>query len=598
MSRPISARGIWAPHPSPERKQHTRSTIIVIYVLLTVLVWGLFALDRGFWQDEVMILHWVQAHSHSVLAQLFTGVPTATRVFGGTVFAISHWSGAPVLVLQLAFGFALFATGWLTHLLARELLPERPWLAYLAGALALTSSGDFTLNYLGATSLALSVCADLGAVVLLIRYSKGARGASLAASGALLVLSLGMYEAALPAILMTPLLLAALDGFRSKRTIAAAALWYGVSALYLCFLVVEARSSGGYLAVALRTMSLVDRWDRTSMLFWNNFTPWTWGFRRRNWFPAPPPLLPLPIRVSLTFVAVAAFWWAAVRLWRARPEPWLLTRDERYRGVVAGVGALAMAVASNAMYASVQFSEFFFRTQLVSCRWASLSVALVSYAVGVTRLRSPVAALIVPAAFVGFGVYGGLERQDYFLGYWRQHREELRSIVEQVRALHPESHVLLYVPPASPYLATEASYLAAYWLGYLYGDPSLSGRVFLWSKDRGTSCAAEEDAFRCYGESSEKTHAAESILPYRSTVLLTFQPRENRYALMRAVPRLLLGSQQAPPDYRPERQITDGEIPGYARRLLYGRDYLAALLPWRPRTGGSPIMGLAMESDD
>ncbi|MGH9321243.1 MAG: hypothetical protein ACRD21_00330 [Vicinamibacteria bacterium] len=569
-SRPISDGGV--------RKERTRLIVIVIYFLLTVLVWGLFALDRGPWQDEVMVLHNVQARSDSLMGQLFTGIPTSTRVLGGTVFAIGLWTGAPVLVLQLAYGFSLFATGWLVYLLVRELFPERPWLSYVAGAMALAFSGDFTLNYLGTTSLALSVCAYLAALVLLIRYSQGAHGANLAASCALLLLGLGMYEAALPAILLTPLWLAALERFRTKRALVAGALCYGLTALYLCFLVVEAGRTGGYMTVALRTLSLGDRWDRTWMLFWNNFTPWTWASGRQNWLPPPPPLLPLPIKLVPTLLAVAAFWWAAVRIWRRRPEPSPLTPEERYRAVVVGVGALVMALASNAIYASVQWSEYFFRTQLVSSRWASLAVALVSYVVGVARLRSPLLASIVPAAFVGFGVYGGLERQDYFLGYWRLHREELRSIVEELRPLRPESRVLLYVPAGSPYLATEATYLARSWLSYLYGEPSLARRVFLWSPDRRTSCAAEEEAFRCRGESGGGAPAEESILPYRSTVLLRFRPGENRYALESAVPRRLAGGRRTP-DYRPEWQFIDGDIPDYVRRLLYGREYLAALLP-------------------
>jgi hypothetical protein len=567
--------------------------VMSIYFLLTVLMWGLFALDRGPWQDEVSALQNVQAHSDSRLAQLFTGMPTTTRVLGGTVFTIGHWTGAPVLVLQCVYGFALFATGWLVHLLVRELFPERPWLAYVAGAMALAASGDFTLNYLGTTSLTLSVCAYLAALVFLIRYSHGAHGFTAAASCTLLVLGLGMYEGTLPAILLTPLLLVALQRFRPKRTIAAAALWYGMTALYLCFLASEFWRGGGYMAVAFRPMSLADRWDRTWMLFWNNFTPWTWASGRHNWFPAPPPLLPLPIRLAPTFLAVAAFWLAAVRIWRRWPESPRFTPEERYRTVVAGIGAPVMVLASNAAYASVQFSEYFFRTQLVSSRWASLTVALVSYVVGVIRLRSPLLALIVPATFVGFGVYGGLERQDYFLGYWRWHREELRSIVEQVRPLRAESRVLLYVPARSPYLATEATYLARSWLSYLYDDPSLARRVFLWSPDRGTSCAAGEEAFRCLGESRDGAPAEESILPYRSMVLLTFRPRENRYALERSVPRGLLDSRQTPPDYRPERQFTAGDVPDYARRLLSRREYLAALLPAvraAPEAAARPVL--------
>ena len=121
---------------------------------------------------------------------------------------------------------------------------------------------------------------------------------------------------------------------------------------------------------------------------------------------------------------------------------------------------LVLALASNGAYAFVQDSQFFYRTQIVSRYWSSIALALLAFSIGRLAARRPWFALAIPAGFVALGSYGGLDRQDYFLAYWRRHRLELSSILRVAPSLAPDSVLALRVPAGPPYLASAAQYLA------------------------------------------------------------------------------------------------------------------------------------------
>lgn len=177
--------------------------------------------------------------------------------------------------------------------------------------------------------------------------------------------------------------------------------------------------------------------------------------------------------------------------------------------------------------------------------------------------------------FVCFGIYGGLERQDYYLGYWRFHRSQLVSIVEQLPGLKDNANLIFYVPPCSPYLVTEAEYLARSWMSYLYNDPFLSRRVFLWSWDRKTQCLNEVDGFLCDEEGGQQ-----KLIPYDKSVLLMYSLEQNRFLLQNTIPEFLLTNASfQPKGYDPHAQIVNGFLPTYSHSILYRPEYLASLYP-------------------
>ena len=93
----------------------------------------------------------------------------------------------------------------------------------------------------------------------------------------------------------------------------------------------------------------------------------------------------------------------------------------------------AAAAASHAAYAGVQFSEAHYRTQNYSRIWCSILLALVLAFAARRWPRGRWFAATIAAAFVGFGVEGGMERQEFFVATWSHQRKELVSLVRQAR---------------------------------------------------------------------------------------------------------------------------------------------------------------------
>jgi hypothetical protein len=445
-------------------------------------------------------------------------------------------------------------------------------MAYFAGALTLTATGDASMNSLSVLAIQFSVLYYFAALFFLLKWWHRGGKKWIFISGSCLLLNLWTYDAALPSILMTPILLWVIDEFRlTRRLIKAMIFWYALMIPYLIIFLNFLLNPIGYAAKALIPMAFGERLIRTIDLFINNFTPWTWA--SRHWFSPPLALLPVSFKLILSMIGTIIFLYIAFWLFKAQIKYSNAPIHKSSKFIFFGIVCLLMTIASNSIYPFIQFSEFYFRTQLVSSVWASIAISIFSYWLGSFILKRPYISLFLPIFFIGFGIYSGLERQDYYLGYWRHHRAELRSIVEQVPGLKQDAQLILYVPPLSPYLATEATYLARSWMSYLYGDPSLFQRLFLWSKGRNTSCKFENDAFVCIGEGKEK-----EVLPIAKSILLIYSLSQNRYILQKKIPTSLLQDASLQTDkYSPLSQIVNKPLPDYARSILYGPEYLGAL---------------------
>jgi hypothetical protein len=263
-------------------------------------------------------------------------------------------------------------------------------------------------------------------------------------------------------------------------------------------------------------------------LFLYNFTPWTWAFRRPQWFPALEPALAPWVGAGCAVLGAAAF--VAVA--------WLSLRSHREASPRASVLAptvvcLGMTLAANLPFAAVHLSEWFVRTHLSSRVWAALALA------GLAELRPRRAStgrawtVAAAAAFVGLGVWGGVERQDYFLGYSRLHRQELASILRQVPGLAPQAALILHAPPHRRLLAIDAPYLARAWMTLLYQDPSVECRVFLWSPGAGSTCEARDEGFLCRSEISPRCvppgEPRQQRFAYSRVLMLTYEEATNAW---------------------------------------------------------------------
>ncbi len=546
------------------------------YVFLTLLVWGLFAADRGLFQDDAALLLWAQNHAHEPLRGLFAAAGAPTRRLLGIPFILAYASGAPVLVLQVFFGISWLLLGIALRALVHTLFPARRGLAFLAGALVLTATSDFLTNSPIALGYNLSALEFLAALTLTVRWMNGGRAFRLLLAGALVNASVFTTDGAVPAIALAPLLFWAVRGRIDRRVLLASGFWAGVLVPYIPLFLSFLLDPKSYASVALVPLEPLDRAWNTFALFANNFLPWQWVFDRPMWGDVPPSVIPAWIYAAAALAGTFSFMRAA----RAAETPGdsLPAGETRAEMAVLGV-TLLMVVATNAAFAGVQFAEMFYRTNVVSRIPASFAVAF-GASVLARRLRRPVLALAVPAVFVALGVAGGIERQDFYLSEWRRHRHELLSLLEDTPRLVPGTDVVLLMSRTSPaFQATKAPYLAASWAHLLWG-PAIVSHVFLWSADQGTGCRVESVGLACWSSGEERDAMAlgaskGTVLPWDRLLLFDFEPGGWRY-------RVAASFDGSRPPYDPAARIAEGPPILLAEHLLAGDRLLGKLLPEGP----------------
>ncbi|HSX78057.1 MAG TPA: hypothetical protein VLQ80_05745, partial [Candidatus Saccharimonadia bacterium] len=436
------------------------------------------------WQHDTLLLRLARDfQGHGFMAAL-TPVVTPLRRLYGLPFRLALSTPQPIWTLHLLFGAAwlgqALAAGWISRLL----MPGRRLTQFLAICLTLTATSDYLTNNLTALGYNISALMLLLAVGCCLRYVTGGGAGWIALACAAIAVSIWTIDVAIPALPFVPLLLLWRGGTEAWRRILLV-----LSALGLT-LAPAAQAEWrflhdptSYAAVALVPMRLAERVDRTTSLWRENFAPWRWVFARPVWYPRPPAAIPLWAIVLAAGVAVA---WFAFRARRSqnpdRPDRTVRTL------LLAGIFA-AMALIANAAYAGLQMAEIHYRTHILSRTWASLTVAISAGWAVQQWPRFRTAFLFVPVVFVGFGVWGGVERQDLWVSTWRLHKKELLSIVTAAPALTPGTGIILRSPPTPDlYLATEADYLAQSWLILLYDDPAI--HAMRMTPDRGTGCRA------------------------------------------------------------------------------------------------------------
>jgi hypothetical protein len=548
--------------------------ITVVFLFLTLLVWGLFALDRGMWQDDVLCLSSTRMQP-TQLARFLSPITSPTRVLIRIPYALALLTLSPVTTLQMIYGAVWLLSGALVAIILLEMFPRRRWLAYLGGCLTICSTGDFLTDSLVALHYEVSAVCFFAALFFLLKSWRSDSILWMLPSAVLLSWSIWTSDAAFASVILTPALLWLLVGRRfDRRPLAIMSIWYAVFIPYFIAFLKFLRDPQGYAVRAMVPASLRTRLGRTAQLFLHNFDIWSWGPGRRNWFAALPRMLPLRLCVVLALLGTAAFLLAGLRIRTSSgtgPPAGVMTTGRLLQ--ISGC-CLVMGLGSNATFALVQFSEVFYRTQIMSRYWVSIAIAIAVYAVaGVPWLRWT--EVVIPTLFVGFGIYGGLDRQDYYLGYWRQHRQELRSILGSVPRLNADGVLVLHLPERHSYMATDAEYLAKSWLALLYEDPSFRKRTVLWSTTRQSRCTAPGSDLVCWGD--RNTPPAE--IPINRVVLLTYRVAENRFVLAdREFVSHLLGPQAAQ-NYSPSAEIVPGPYTPLARSLLSDHPGLERFLP-------------------
>jgi hypothetical protein len=545
-----------------------------LYFALLLLVWGLTVPMRGLWQDDTLLLRLARTfQGHGFMAALTPVVAPLRRLYS-LPSRVALATPQPVWTLHLFFGLTwlgqALAAGWIVRLL----LPGRQLTRFLAICLTLTATSDYLTDNLTALGYNLAALLLLLALGCCLRYLTGGRAGWIALACAAIAVSIWTLDIAIPALPFVPLLLLWRSGLQAWRRILLVLAALGLTLAPA--VPIEWRflhDSRSYAAVALQPMSPADRFDRITSLWSENFAPWRWAFARPVWYPRPPAAIPL---WAIGLGAAAAAAWFALRALRVhRPEtPETPETPERATQVFLLAGMFAgMALAANAAYASLQMAEYHYRTHILSRTWASLAVAVLAGWAARKWPRLRAAVLFVPVLFVGYGVWGGLERQDLWVSTWRLHQKELLSIVTSAPALAPGTGIILR-SGTTPflYLATEADYLAESWLVLLYDDPAIHSLRL--APDRGTGCQATSGGLDCWHEQQAGCFAASTCAPDRfpfdKLVILDFDERTGTWHLVATAQGdpLLSAAGGAQTGYQPAGRILQRPLTPRQRALL------------------------------
>jgi hypothetical protein len=535
----------------------------LLYAYLTVLAWGLTAPWRGLWQDDTIYLSMMVRRHGNLMKSMFGAIGTPMRRLYGLPTWLASITPRPVLTLQLLYGAFwvghALAAGWIVSML----LPKRPLIRFATIVLTLTATSDYLTSNLTAIGYNFAILTLLLAIGSGLRFASRGGVAWLISSASLLAISVWTVDVAFTAIPFVPLLLLLLPGVSRRRSIA---LLVACAAAILPAVIMEwvfLVDPDAYAAKAILPFTPPIA-VRIATLWLENFTPWRWVFSRQL-FGTLPPLL-MPRRIMAAFSACAAI--AVFACARVQPRD----EDNASRRPLLLIALFGfMALVCNAVYARLQLADLHYRTHVMSRVWSSLAIAI---AVGYAAARWPRARPAILGAlafFVGFGAWGGLERQDLFLSTWRMHQRELLSIVEIIPAYRDDAGIILRSGITSHYLATEAGYLSEDWLMLLYDRKKMS--CLRLTPKRGTGCRSTPSGLDCWrgAEASPGTGQAPAVhFDYDNVIVLDYDEAQNRYSLVQSLTNdpLAAGAGPAAGAYQPERLIERRPMLPTQRRLL------------------------------
>jgi hypothetical protein len=538
----------------------------VSFAALTILVWGVDAFQRGLWQDDVQALGEAFRRSTRPFLKLFAPFPSPLRRLTVLPSAIAYATPQPIWALHILSAATWLAHGLLAGWIVALLLPGRRWTRFVVVCLTLTATSDFTTGSIVPLAYNVAALLILAAVGCALFWLERGRVVALIASAILSACSLLTMDVALPAI---PFLIGLFIWIGASRGRDARAPLVALLVAWAIVLVPIAivewsflHDPTSYAAIALLPLSKSAWLWRSISLWLQNFLPWRWAFARHDWYARPAPVMPVQWMVLGSLVAAVLF---VLRVRTKRDGAHELLAEMGPSGNVPLLAALfvVMALATNAAYAAVQFTEFLYRSHILSRVWASIAIGLMAGWAAARAPRLRWVALAVVTAFVFLGTWGGIERQDFYLASWREHQRELASIVTAAPALRQATVVILRSSSTSNhYRATAANYLAKHWLRLLYGDPNM--RTLLVDPQRGTGCTPSAHGVDCWVEDEAECVKAHTCKPthfsFTALVVMDYDESSSTYRLVRSLQGdpFAQGHEREAELYRPEKRIVAG----------------------------------------
>jgi len=423
--------------------------VAVVLLVLTCCLWLPFGLNISCWADGRVVFVVPDQGVFRILwkeARPFLFIPW----WFGYILHPQDFTG-----INLGLLIFIWAKGVVAYLILREI--QLPLTLALAGAaLVVVYPADNHIFYLGAFAIHFALLCFLAAVYFLLLYWRTSRWSFLVLMWLSLCLSVELYEASYPLILLAPALLWIFRG-SLRRLILTSILWYMIptlGALRLLIVALRLPENMRYQAMLAKdTGTVQDMLSGLALAYLNSFfAGWVRNFGvtyQRHIY----------VAVAVGATAVAVVWWFA-----RRGDDFIITkRVRRYYQVVA-LGAFAAVGLGFLMYLPTSLRSSASRTLYFSSVGAAICLAIV-----VWLLSS-----LVPFRRLVFAACIGLTIGFATLRLLNAHGEHARRANVQNAVLLETVTAVPQIKPGSMILLIDESparYLSKAFISSFYFDP-------------------------------------------------------------------------------------------------------------------------------
>lgn len=440
------------------RNQRYIAVGVSAMAVLTLLVWGIAPFTRGLRMggDDLNFAYaaWVN-QSKPWWEQFTSRYPSdgPTRALAFWPFVLAVQLPRPGAFLQCFYAGAWLLNGVAVMQLARALRPRDLGFAVMAGCLTTTATADSLTSVVVYGPHLLGIALFVFGITGLVKcVNAGGTRRTLFASFVLLSVSFFTVEYTYPAIPIIP----ALFWLQSEPGKRVRAMGCSVCVLGAAFLtpfvllvneLLRPKSYAGSV-LAPSGMGSVEWLRLCAEHVAHNFLPLQWADRAiPPWYDNYERVLPLTIyglAAAASLLVAGWLFWTIGR--REVTEPRAGLGDNLKLGLV-----LAAALALTNLASAQPGGEYYMRSHFVSRIWASLLLALLLSGLNRRTGLRPFSWATL-GCWLAAGVWGGLERQDYLLGYALHERQEVRSLRAVVPAVAAEAQLLVIQPPGGPSL--------------------------------------------------------------------------------------------------------------------------------------------------
>ena len=429
-----------------QRERVSGILVAVSYWILALCAWLPHGPRTGLpyetafpWNSEVADFPWTM---------LYYGDPLRvfTSVFYDLGYRFSSVLGIPgsYLGLEIVFVVLLWARGWLLYLTVRSLLPGARWLAFVAGAVALTHGSDEAAMFAGQLNQLGYMFWLLLAFYCLTRATEesGSRWRGVFGAGALAscYLSLYSYESPLFLVLIAPVFLAAADWGRVRRHVVLMLLWYstplalGWRYVRRMYVVGQATYQSSVMRHDFDLSALLSEWAaqvRHSLVAW-------------EWRPGGGD----EALAVYGYVAAGVFAAACFALYRLEGSGPAGEQRVAWRAMGWGVVACAMSFPA---YLFLAGGGGFWRTQFLSSLGAGVAMGALLVAVAGRLGKAQVVVVALAGALtVQMGVEALVASGQRHWEVWERHRRVFAQMLAEAPRLKAGTIVVLRGVPKEP----------------------------------------------------------------------------------------------------------------------------------------------------